>query len=166
MSFCTCYFLTDPLGYDVHCLDQRLPSFRLPKDILVHQEDLMSLNIDPDTFDAVSCISVIEHVGMGRYNDPICSVDGDIKAIRELLRILKPYGRLIVTTNVCKETHIHDGEIRYGKSRFKKLISLGEEIQTEYRCFDGRRWESCSEENAFSYNGNDFGLAMFVMRKE
>jgi hypothetical protein len=47
----------------------------------------------PATFDAIVAVSVIEHVGIGRYEDPR-DEDGDIKAMANLKLWLKPTGFL------------------------------------------------------------------------
>ncbi len=39
----------------------------------------------------------IEHVGLGRYGDPI-DAQGDIKAVNELKRVVRPGGTLIFVT--------------------------------------------------------------------
>jgi SAM-dependent methyltransferase len=44
---------------------------------------------------------VVEHVGLGRYSDPIDSI-GDLKAIAELKRILAPGGSLYFVVPVGK----------------------------------------------------------------
>ena len=49
-----------------------------------------------DIFDLITAISTIEHVGLGRYGDAI-SPEGDINALREMKRVLKPNGKLILT---------------------------------------------------------------------
>ncbi len=41
----------------------------------------------------------IEHVGLGRYGDPI-DPDGDLKAIAELIRVLAPGGSFLFVTPV------------------------------------------------------------------
>jgi hypothetical protein len=51
---------------------------------------------------SVSCLHVVEHVGLGRYGDPI--VPGGTKlAIAELARVIAPGGRLYLTTPVGRE---------------------------------------------------------------
>jgi len=158
-------FKLNALGYKTHCLDQRLPNFKLPERINFHRENLMDIKIESNCFDAISCISVIEHVGMGLYNDPVCSEHGDIKAVKEMLRILKPSGNLVITTNICKETIVYNNEIRYGKDKIKRFLSMGKVKTVEYRFFDSRRWQVCDETVAFDRDAKDFGIAMFVLSK-
>lgn len=37
---------------------------------------------------------VVEHIGLGRYGDPL-DYNGDLKAINELIRVLQPGGNLL-----------------------------------------------------------------------
>ena len=52
---------------------------------------------------SLSCLHVIEHVGLGRYGDPI-NPDGWIGGLQELSRILAVGGQLLVGTPVGKRT--------------------------------------------------------------
>ncbi|WP_285059677.1 DUF268 domain-containing protein [Pedobacter ginsengisoli] len=56
--------------------------------------DLMSLPFAPGSVESLSCMHTVEHVGLGRYGDPM-DYDGDIKAIDELKRVLAPNGNLL-----------------------------------------------------------------------
>jgi len=56
--------------------------------------DLTKLHFDSDSIPSLSCMHTIEHVGLGRYGDPL-DPDGDIKACRELSRVLSPGGSLL-----------------------------------------------------------------------
>jgi len=46
---------------------------------------------------SLSCLHVIEHIGLGRYGDPI-DPDGWLKGLSELQRVLKPGGQLLIGT--------------------------------------------------------------------
>ena len=61
--------------------------------------DLTRLDFESDSIESLSCMHVIEHIGLGRYGDPL-DVDGDRKAARELARVLAKNGRLIVAMPV------------------------------------------------------------------
>jgi SAM-dependent methyltransferase len=56
--------------------------------------DLMQLPFNTGSIESLSCMHVVEHVGLGRYGDPI-DPDGDRKAIAELKRVLAPGGSLL-----------------------------------------------------------------------
>lgn len=58
---------------------------------------LTKLPFENDSVSSLSCLHVIEHVGLGRYGDPI-DVDGWKKGLLELQRVLKPGGQLLVGT--------------------------------------------------------------------
>jgi len=51
---------------------------------------------------SLSCLHVIEHIGLGRYGDPI-DPEGTIKACTEFIRVLKKSGLLYLATPVGKE---------------------------------------------------------------
>ncbi|WP_210165107.1 DUF268 domain-containing protein [Pseudorhizobium marinum] len=63
--------------------------------------DLTNLHFQSDSIPSLSCMHVIEHIGLGRYGDPM-DIDGDKKAARELSRVLAKDGRLIVAMPVGK----------------------------------------------------------------
>jgi SAM-dependent methyltransferase len=56
--------------------------------------DLLSLPFGNDTIESLSCMHVVEHVGLGRYGDRL-DPDGDLKAIAELKRVLATAGHLL-----------------------------------------------------------------------
>lgn len=61
--------------------------------------DLTQLHFPDDSIASLSCMHVIEHIGLGRYGDPL-DPDGDLKAIKELVRVLAPGGDLLVASPV------------------------------------------------------------------
>lgn len=54
---------------------------------------LLALPFADASVESLSCLHVAEHVGLGRYGDPL-DPDGTRKAARELARVLAPGGRL------------------------------------------------------------------------
>jgi SAM-dependent methyltransferase len=63
--------------------------------------DLMSLPFADGSIPSLSCMHTVEHVGLGRYGDPL-DPSGDLKAIAELKRVLQPGGDLLFVTPVGK----------------------------------------------------------------
>jgi hypothetical protein len=63
--------------------------------------DLLKLPFDDNSVESLSCMHVVEHIGLGRYGDPIDSC-GDVKAMQELLRVLAVGGNLLFVVPVGK----------------------------------------------------------------
>lgn len=61
--------------------------------------DLMALPFGDREVPSLSCMHVVEHVGLGRYGDPL-DPDGDLKAMQELQRVVAPLGSLLFVTPV------------------------------------------------------------------
>lgn len=83
------------------------------------ESDITSIPVDDECFDAIMCIEVLEHV------------PNPIEALRELSRILKPGGVLIVTAPTCSLTHMSPFFFQTGFSRYFYtywLDELGYEI--------------------------------------
>ncbi len=65
------------------------------------QGDLLHLPFADKSVRSLSCMHTVEHVGLGRYGDPI-DPDGDLKAIKELQRVLAPGGSLLFVVPIGK----------------------------------------------------------------
>jgi len=63
--------------------------------------DLTNLPFETNSQSSISCMHTVEHIGLGRYGDPL-DATGDLKAINELKRIVKPGGDLLFVTPVGK----------------------------------------------------------------
>lgn len=63
--------------------------------------DLTSLPFSDNSIKSLSCMHTVEHVGLGRYGDPI-DPNADLKAIREIIRVLAPGGNLIFVVPIGK----------------------------------------------------------------
>ncbi len=62
-------------------------------------QDLTKLSFESNSIESLSCMHTIEHVGLGRYGDAL-DYDGDVKALSELSRVLKPGGHLLLVTPI------------------------------------------------------------------
>jgi SAM-dependent methyltransferase len=82
----------------VRFYDYRPAPLRLPG-LTSGQADLLRLPFPDRSLASLSCMHVVEHVGLGRYGDPI-DPQGDRKAMAELERVLAPGGTLLFVTPV------------------------------------------------------------------
>lgn len=121
---CGSYFITQlaALGHEVHGIDIRRHPVKFPK-VKTVQGDIRKTTYPNDFFDVVIAISTLEHIGIEsktygiRHEDP----EGDKKAIREMTRILKPNGKMIVTLPYGKGKRV---DIRtYNAHSLKELLS-------------------------------------------
>jgi SAM-dependent methyltransferase len=83
----------------------RFYDFRPPDLVLeglnCERADLLALPFPDRSVPSISCMHVVEHIGLGRYGDSL-DPDGDLKAIRELERVVAPGGTLLFVTPVGK----------------------------------------------------------------
>jgi Methyltransferase domain len=84
------------LGYEVTALDPRLYPFSHPRLVTV-ASTLEDWNHD-GLFDAVICLSTIEHIGLGAYGVEAGEDRADLAAMQRLHALTKPSGRLLLTT--------------------------------------------------------------------
>jgi len=71
--------------------------------------DIRQMPFDDDYFDTVTAISTIEHIGLGRYGDPIAPY-GDLEAMGEIRRVIKPGGHIIITIPFGEDTICYTGD--------------------------------------------------------
>jgi len=84
----------------IDVLDIRPQESQIPN-VRFLQADLMT-DLPPGLVaccDSLSCLHAIEHFGLGRYGDPIC-YDGHLVGLANLRRLLKPGGRLYLSTPI------------------------------------------------------------------
>ena len=73
--------------------------------LTLNKVDLLHLPFDDNSIKSLSCMHVVEHVGLGRYGDNL-DVDGDLKAIRELKRVLAVDGNLLFVVPISDKPRI------------------------------------------------------------
>ncbi|CAN1566117.1 Protein of unknown function DUF268, Caenorhabditis species [Rhabdaerophilaceae bacterium] len=78
--------------------DYRPPAFAMPN-AQTGAANLLSLPFADHSIPSLSCMHVIEHIGLGRYGDAL-DAQGDAKACAELSRVLAPGGMLLFATPV------------------------------------------------------------------
>lgn len=85
------------------------------------QGSILDLPYPDNSIDSLSCLHVIEHIGLGRYGDPI-DQEGHIKAGQEMVRVLKPGGTLYIGTPVGKERVCFDAHRVFNPTTILKIF--------------------------------------------
>lgn len=109
-------------GWEVDGIDTRKWLFSHPNFRLIIG-DARCIVMPDETYDCVYAISTIEHIGLrGYYGERELDVDGDIKTVREIHRVLKPKGILIITVPCKKNYEGNRGARFYDANRLSRLI--------------------------------------------
>jgi SAM-dependent methyltransferase len=159
-------------------IDISIPSERTRRyyDRFLH-ESIVSSRIEAGSFDLIWCISALEHFGMDNssYTDRfILSEEMDVQAVKEMIRILAPGGRLLVTVPYGKYEN-HAWFRNYDGDHLRTLLAPVErhaDIQASfYRHTHGTGWRVATVEELehVGYydqsNGGGAGLAVLTATK-
>lgn len=127
----------ESLPIEVHATDYDKP-FTPFKKVKFHRGDLRSLPIDSEVFDKILAVSVIEHVGLSdsqvlSENKPPIDPDGDVKAFKEMLRMVKKNGSIVMTFPFgCHNEIILGSSRNYTASTIEKFNNLAEPLVIDY----------------------------------
>ncbi len=83
--------------------------------------DLNYLPFDDNSIESLSCMHVVEHIGLGRYGDSL-DIDGDLKAINELRRVMKKNGDLVFVVPIGKNRIMYNAHRIYKYSQILKYF--------------------------------------------
>jgi hypothetical protein len=138
---------TDLIFVDIRQLTINLPglSFRAGT--------LTNLPFDSDSVESISSLSVVEHVGLGRYGDPL-DTQGTNLACKELGRVLRPGGALYVAvpTEGQASTHFNAHRIFTPDDFIAKFAGLSladEQYATTDGLLDRKQYEKAGTPYAF-----------------
>jgi SAM-dependent methyltransferase len=103
-----------------------------------------------EVFSQVICISTIEHIGIG-INSGDDDEDGDLKTVKEILRILKKGGSAIISVPYGKIKKLNYRV--YDRHALSRLVAVDNEefsvaAKKEFYCYDAGKWKRCSQSTA------------------
>jgi len=107
------------LGFEVTGFDFRKYPYKAPHFKFI-QGSILNLPFEKEHFDAVTCISTIEHVGIGFYKDPKTEAAPDLIGMKEVRRVLVPGGLLVLTVPFGRFT-INNQQRIYDRETLAKL---------------------------------------------
>jgi predicted SAM-dependent methyltransferase len=84
----------------IYHYDFRKPDIKL-SNLDCFKADLNNLPFENESLESLSCMHVIEHVGLGRYGDKI-DVSGDSRSAKELIRVLSKNGKLLIVVPLAE----------------------------------------------------------------
>lgn len=133
------------------------------------QADLMSTDFDlRSVCDSLSCLSALEHFGLGRYNDPV-DPNGHLLGLKNLIHMLKPGGVLYLSFPVCSgPTTVHFNAHRV--FNYKDILQWLAEFDNvtienfDYVDDDGVLYENM-DINSLIPQDLLFGCAIYTLRK-
>jgi hypothetical protein len=87
--------------------------------------DIMALPFSEKSIQSLSCMHVVEHIGLGRYGDPL-DPDGDLKAIAELQRVVAVGGNLLFVVPIGRPRVMFNAHRIYA---YRQIIELFSEFK-------------------------------------
>lgn len=127
--------------------------------------DLTRLHFETASVASLSCMHVVEHVGLGRYGDPM-DYDGDLKAVAELQRVLQPGGQLLFVVPMGGENRIQFNAHRiYTYHAVRQLFASLELVEFSLIPDDGREHGLVRHATEELANAQHYGCGCFWFRK-
>lgn len=127
---------------------------------------IVALPYPDDSLLSLSSLHVIEHIGLGRYGDPL-DPDGSRKAAFELMRVLAAGGKLYLSTPIGQPRVQFNGQRIFSVAEvltfFSGLVLEELSIVDTYGKFQER--VNPEQIELGQGQGLDYGLGMFVFSK-
>lgn len=137
-------------------IDIRPIELELPN-LFFQKGSILQLPFEDDSIQTLSSLCVIEHIGLGRYGDPIDAF-GSEKAIAELKRVIKIGGIILISLPVDSENIIYFNAHRAFTRSYIIQLFDGFEIVDEQYHYGNKMVDLYDPDKGF-------GTGMFVFRK-
>ena len=123
--------------------------------------DILSLPFDDNSVESLSCLHVIEHIGLGRYGDPI-DPDGSLKAAAELQRIVSAGGKIFLSLPVGRERICFNAHRVHAPTSVLKMFPQLNLVEFSYVDDSGQFLEA---QSAHSASELEYGCGLFQFVK-
>lgn len=125
------------------------------------QGDILNLPFKDNSLLSLSCLHVVEHIGLGRYGDPI-NPNGSIAALLELQRVLSPNGHLYLGIPIGQERVMFHAHRIFNPLTIIETLSELNLIQFSAVDDQGR---FINNANLNSFNTSFYSLGLFHFSK-
>lgn len=132
------------------------------KNLKIVKGDILNLPFRDGSLPSLSCLHVVEHIGLGRYGDAIDPA-GSIKACKELARVLAEGGKLYLSVPIGK------GKICFNAHRIFDPCSIAREYFPDLKLVtfsvvddSGKFISDCDPKDFVTL---DYGCGMFLFTK-
>lgn len=147
-------YALDEVGFDIHGIDMLECNPPVKK---FHLGDARNMPYSDNEFDYVICISSLEHFGKVEtpyHTDKVEDQNADIKAMKEMIRVVKPQGQVILTLPVgYAQTHWYQWVNFYNGYALQRLLEGLKILDIKYSFKDGDTWKRTTHfiaENVYS----------------
>lgn len=139
---------------NITTIDIRKPDV-LAESVNFLQGTILDLPFDDRSLSSISSLCVIEHIGLGRYGDPL-DPSGTEKALAELMRVTAPGGNLYLSVPIDEQDRVYFNAHRaYRDKTWRRLIGEFEVVQARY--IFGKTF--------LDFPGKGFGTACYHLRR-
>lgn len=136
---------------DIRPLDLKLDNLYFKKG------SILNLPFEDNSIKSISSLCVVEHIGLGRYGDPI-DVFGSEKAIKELIRVTSPGGSILFSVPVGNANKVFFNAHRvFEREYIISLFSICSLVEEKYICQQQLN-------NNFT-NTDQFQIGLFMFNK-
>ena len=124
--------------------------------------DVTALPFATGSIPSLSCMHVVEHIGLERYGDPL-DPQGDLKAMAELERVLAPGGQLLFVVPIGGTARI-----QYNAHRiytFAQVLSSYKELHVEKFALITDKGEFIENAQPAVADEQRYGCGCFLLKK-
>lgn len=156
LSMSTISAIVDTIFVDYRPLKAELPG------LTSLAGDILDLPFDDNSVSSLSCLHVVEHIGLGRYGDPI-NPEGSKMAAAELQRIVAHGGDLFISLPVGRERICFNAHRIHSPLSVPKLFPAMELMSFSFVDDCGCYHASAGVKDAVNL---EYGCGLFHFRKQ
>lgn len=122
------------------------------------QGSILDLPFEDNSIETLSSLCVVEHIGLGRYGDPIDPF-GSEKAIKEMKRVMKAGGVILFSVPVDKDNTVYFNANRSFTRAYILELFDGFEVMDEKYHYGTQMYDAYDETKGF-------GTGLYKLKKE